>query len=470
MPKNIEDIVPINHLEKEEMEIKTPRSSKRSIRDVPVPERRRPINLIDGVAPKGPGGVERRQIRSEDVPIPRIKVPAHRVVIHEAPTEQIIRRVATKRISPKKTTWIAALVGLLILTFAVLSLFEGATLTYTPASLPLAFANDMYTANKSGDGDLFYSVVKLTGQKQKEVPATGEQEVSEKARGTIVVFNEASNTPQKLIKNTRFETADGKVYRVQTDITVPGKNGTTPGSLEVAVLADKAGAESNIGLTDFTIPGLKGDPRYTTIYARSKTPMAGGFVGIRKQVSGADAEAARAELEAALREELIKAAQAQVPEDFILFPNLTVITFAELPQTAGEGNNAVVNIEGNLEGAMFKRDDLEAYLATSKISPDFSNADIPELENLEIQFAGGEPNLSSAESISFQINGNATLVLKTDQTALKNDLRGVPEKNLETILTKYPSIESANAVIRPMWKSSFPEDASDITLKIKSLK
>ena len=67
---------------------------------------------------------------------------------------------------------------------------------------------------------------------------------------------------------------------------VSGK--TVPGSTETAVSADEAGKEYNIGKTDFTIPGFKGDARYSKFYARSKTDMEGGFIGTIYSLSDED--------------------------------------------------------------------------------------------------------------------------------------------------------------------------------------
>ena len=88
------------------------------------------------------------------------------------------------------------------------------------------------------------------------------------------------------------------------------------------------------GLSDFTLPGRAGTPRFSTIYARSKTGMSGGFVGVEKTVSESDEAQAKSQLEAALRSELISDSIAQVPEDFVLIPALSTVTFEILPQTA----------------------------------------------------------------------------------------------------------------------------------------
>lgn len=438
MPKNIQDIVVTE--------------KRKSIRDIPMPEGRRKTDT--GAYNAGP---QEPAVESTEP-----KIMRSRAVPPRAP------RRSKRPWGRKKWFFITAVV--LVLLFLILSLFSGATLAYTPKSAPLVFENEIYTANKTEEGGLLFSVVKLSGDKGVSVPATGREQVNQKASGTIVVYNNNSAS-QRLVENTRFETQDGKVYRIQNPITVPAQKssagGTLPGSIEVTVYADEPGESHNIGLTDFTVPGLKSTPRYTTVYARSKTAMTGGFVGERASVSAEDLATAKAQLEIELKDELAAQAAAQVPADFILFPMLSTITFEELPQTDGGNSGAVVNMRGNFYGAMFKRSDLASFLASRKtaLAPG-ETVDIPALESLQFSFNGNPPSdLLNSNQINFVVNGGTTLLWKTDEETLKSDLVGRDKSDIPSILENYPSIASAEALIRPFWKGSFPDDASKVSVK-----
>ena len=104
-----------------------------------------------------------------------------------------------------------------------------------------------------------------------------------------MIYNKYSAEAQIFVKDTRFETPEGKIYRIDRAVTVPGmKNSggqTVAGSVEATVYADKSGSEYNIGFSDFTIPGLKGGLKYEKFYARSKTPMTGGMKGTVPDIS-----------------------------------------------------------------------------------------------------------------------------------------------------------------------------------------
>ncbi len=440
MPRNIDDVILPER--------------RRSIRNIPVPARRKTDKPTTDDVVRRVTTTRIAEVREVDTAIPP-----------QAPAS-MREPLPRKHRSNAKRIWLSTLLGVVVLTFAAMSYFSGATLAYTPKSAVLNFNNDVYSAAKSGEGELLYSVVKLSGDKGKSVAASGEKQVSRKASGTIVVYNDTA-TEQKLIENTRFESTAGKIYRIQSAITVPAKK-TTPGTLEVTVYADVAGADYNSAPTDFTIPGLKGSPRYTTMYARSKTAISGGFVGVEKSVSDADTLKARTELRAALTEELMAKAQAEVPADFILFPSLSSVTYEDLPQTAGaDTSSATVNLRGNLYGIMFKKADLATKLALKKVTfPATDPVEFVSFDGLKFSFSGTSPaDLLSLNKIGFKVEGSALLVWRTDEVALKTDLLGKKQSEAANILKNYPTISSADVTLRPFWKSSFPTEPEKVAIK-----
>jgi hypothetical protein len=421
---------------------------RRSIRNIPIPERRASARpTVEGVKRSAP---------------PRVSLDAELPPEPPMPPARHIRPSGGSR----RNRLYIGVAGALVVAFAVLSFFNGATLAYVPRTAPLSFTGETFSAYKSAGQGLLYSVVKLSGDKGVAVAATGEADVSRKASGTIVVYNSGAEA-QPLVATTRFESTDGKIYRIDKAITVPGKKGTTPGSVEAVVYADQPGAGYNIAPTDFTLPGLKGTPKFDAVYARSKTPMANGFVGKEKSVSSADLAAAKEKLQAELSAELLAKTQAEVPADFILFPALSSVTFEDLPQSQASGSQVLVNVGGTLFGIMFKKADLALALSLGKAARAASDpVEISDYEALQVSFASSSPtDLLNASKIDFKVMGNTMLVWKTDEVSLRADLAGRKKSELAQILKNYPTVSSATAAIRPFWKSSFPEDPTRIVLK-----
>lgn len=439
MPKNIEDII-------------VPSERRRSIRDIPIPENRRKNGRHNAA-------FAARENRSAEI---------------STGEPGFLREERNPSKISRKGVWTAAGAALLVLIFAILSAFNGATLAYVPKSTTLSFGNEIFKARKvTGNGDLLYSIVKLSKDKGLEISALGEEEeVRRKSKGTIVVYNNASTEAQRLIENTRFETPDGLVYRIQDAIVIPGKRTVAgisqPGSIEVVVYADEAGEKYNIGLSDFTVPGLAGTSRSTTIYARSKTPMSGGFVGRQAVVSDQEKARAEMELESSLKSELISEAKAQVPEGFILLPSLSSVTFEDLPQTNSRAKGrTTINMRANLLGVMFKKSDLSTHLALNKVALEEGELiDIVELDSLTFSFAdASSADLSLLNEISFSVAGEVMALWRTDEVALKADLVGRRKKDIPSILNNYPTVASATATLRPFWKKTFPADSTKISIK-----
>lgn len=106
---------------------------------------------------------------------------------------------------------------------------------------------------------------------QKYFP-TGSKTIEGLAGGEVTIYNK-TNEAQVLVKTTRLLTDKGILFRLSDKVTVPA-NGQTV----AIVYADKSGAESDIGPSLFTIPGLASD-KQKIVFAESLKPM---DTGVRK--------------------------------------------------------------------------------------------------------------------------------------------------------------------------------------------
>ena len=157
------------------------------------------------------------------------------------------------------STVVVFAVGAGLLTYV----FNSATVTIVPKTRDVNdFGRTLTFGQKGADSaSIPFIVEKTVLKKSKTLPLSESRKVEAKAKGRIVVYNNFDGLPQKLIKNTRFESKKGKIYRINDSITIPGMKGGTPGSVEVDIYADSNGADYNIDATEFTIPGFKGTPR-----------------------------------------------------------------------------------------------------------------------------------------------------------------------------------------------------------------
>ncbi|MEK7118245.1 MAG: hypothetical protein AAB869_01415, partial [Patescibacteria group bacterium] len=244
--------------------------------------------------------------------------------------------------------WLVGVAASLIAGVLLLNFFANASVMIVPKheTLPM---DEKFSAFKNGtSSDLYYATMSTTTSLSLEVPATGEKAVTAKASGKIVVYNKQT-VAQRLIKNTRFQTPDGRIYRINDSITVPKTTVTggksAPGSLEVTVYADEAGPRYNSDPVDFTLPGLKDSPLFTKVYARSNGSIAGGASGTVKTVSDRDLKQAGEDLRVQLETKLRSKARGDLaPFQIAYDPASIVVEFGEplLSKTPASANNKAV--------------------------------------------------------------------------------------------------------------------------------
>ncbi|MEK7081528.1 MAG: hypothetical protein AAB888_01020 [Patescibacteria group bacterium] len=383
---------------------------------------------------------------------------------------------------PRHRKWLFALIViailvtiLLIVGFIATPSLSSAKINIVPRSEDVDVAYDMAAKLIPDNGSLGFQTISIPKiERGKEIPVTKEEDVFKKAEGPIVIYNSYSNATQRLIKNTRFESPDGKIYRLTQSVVVPGtrvKNGETePGSIEVTVTADSPGQEYNIANVDFSIPGFKGDPRYGKFYARSKpdAPIAGGFSGKRKVADEKDIEAARGDLKNLIRDELIKSALSQKPADYVMYDDGMFFDFEDGDISSNENiilKDTISIIEkGSVQIIIFNNKELSKIIAEKGVN-DWDNSDIfiPEIEKLDFKIKNKEKfDVSQASSTSFSLSGKVKIIWLIDKEALKNKIRGAKKSLFQAVLADFKNVKKADATVRPFWTNKFPENIDKI--------
>lgn len=393
------------------------------------------------------------------------------------PTEPPVRQGgfhASSNRSPRIVLWTVALLALLGAVGVTLSaFFSGATVKVTPLNKTVTLNAD-FTARENAADPGFVSYQKIIlppEQKSETVTPTVEKTISSKASGKIRIFNEYSSVSQRLIKNTRFESTSGKIYRINNSIVVPGMTSsggkTSPGVVEVTVYADAPGDSFNTDLTDFSIPGFKGDPRYGKFYARSVTPITGGFVGTTKVPSPEDIAAAIGKLKSDLRTELIGQARSQVPRGFLMYDNAMFTVFSDDASAFSPQDPSHVTVSGSLYGAMFDVNALSKAIAEKAVSSyDHNPVLVRNAADLQLTVKGLVTDPSALKDFTFTLSGSPLVVWDVDYTKLKSDLAGVAKADgFKKVVGAVPAIWKAEAVVRPFWNRDFPQNPDKITIE-----
>lgn len=368
--------------------------------------------------------------------------------------------------------WGAAVVCIILVGLVLSMSFTGVTLTVTPKT-ELATVHHEFTAARAATALLHFEAVPIRETAETTIPADTTKKVSERGSGTIVIYNNFSSKPQRLIKNTRFETADGLIYRIAKSVSVPGTtvkgDRTLPGSVEAIVYADSPGKEYNIPLSDFTVPGFKTDKaRFAGFYARSKTPMTGGFDGVVKTASDEALARTRAALRADLDARVTKKLQGAVPKGFILFDGARALT-RKSPIPEERGTNLALVRETVVGAAyMFKREDLARAVATAAF-PSYQGSvpvEMPELNTLSFRLTDpAKTDQVAVDALRFSLDGTVRVVWLYDEAKLRSSLLGKQKVELAGILGSFPTIERVDLVLRPFWSTRFPDNPKKISFE-----
>lgn len=371
--------------------------------------------------------------------------------------------------SSKKVLYISLVILILALAFGISALFKSAKITVAPKQQQVHL-NSNLTANKNDESGLSFQIVTISKDIQKTVTSTGQTSVQKKASGTVVIFNNTSSS-QKLVATTRLQTPEGLIFRLNTAVTVPAKqivSGTAvPGSVSVVATADLAGDKYNVGLKDFTIPGFKGDPKFNQIYARSKTPMAGGFSGMQSSVSPQALASSTAEMQNSLKTSLATDIVSQIPANFIFYKNSMSFSFAPITQVSGSNSSAVLDEKGTAYAIIFDRGMLSRSIASLYSITDTIKID--SLDGLNFAYSSSTPfdPSGNANTLNFSLGGDANIIWVFDANKLKTDLLGLSKNQAKTVISGYPAITEAWIETRPFWNQTISSDPKKVELLTK---
>ncbi len=435
---NIQDVVPPTH--------------KRSIRDIPIPARNKKNNDI-----KKYQDIDNRE---QEPPIKNNSNDEFLDDFNEPPKGNSLKLFV---------------IGLGVIVFAfiifiIFSIFDRAIVDVNPKMETASFDQQVLIenlTNRNTSDSLGYRVIELSQEVTKNVQAIDEEPVKEKASGEITIFNEFSKDSQRLIKNTRFESTDGKIYRIQDSVDVPGfiqgaDGEMVPGEITVTVYADEIGEEYNLQSDKFTIPGFKDQEPYDFFSAKTKTPITGGFDGIRKIISQSDTEKANTELQQELKNKLISDLNEQITEEFYTYYDDNSFVFNNLEQT-DKNNEVELKLRGKIEAKVFNKTDLSNKLAEILFNSYnvTENTSLTNFDSINIKYLTDEQ-----KNEYLQISGQSEFIWQIDENQLKNDLIGQKETDFINIMKNYTEVEKAELKIKPFWRATFPEKEKDIKIKI----
>ncbi|MEK7608273.1 MAG: hypothetical protein AAB495_01710 [Patescibacteria group bacterium] len=303
----------------------------------------------------------------------------------------------------------------------------------------------------------------------RSFPATGRSSVSEKARGVITIHNAYSSAPQQLVKTTRFETPDGKIFRLESQVIVPGAKivdgKIEPASIKADVVADKPGPEQNLGPTPrLIIPGFKGSPKYDGFYGALEDGTSGGMFGDRAVPTEEDISKARDRIQEIFTSTFRSTFLGSIPKDLKLLDGATSFEIAKFTvnRTTDDQGNFTVTAKGSFKAIVFREQDIISILEAGarKSYPDLS------IKDSSLVYTAVNPDFSKKE-LSFSLSAQTSLVPTFDKDLFTKSIVGKDADEAKGIVQKLPELGDAKLSIWPSWAGRLPDTVERVEIIVQ---
>ncbi len=374
-------------------------------------------------------------------------------------------RVQKKRSLMSTFAFIGGVFALVTFVGLYTYVFDSATITIVPKykDVPNLGQTFVFSQDTKKEGAIPYVVSDISLSKSKVLSLSESRKVEAKASGRAVIYNNYDSNPQKLIKNTRFESSKGKIYRITQSVEVPGKSGSTPGSVEVTLYADSTGAEYNIDSTTFSIPGFKGTARESAFYAKTKGAISGGSSGTLSLASISDLNAAKDSLAVALKREVEEEAKKKTKEGFVPLYSAMEVTFEDNETELLQGKTSTYKVTAT--GHLMFAEEQRLANAIAKTLGDYDGAPVTLLATDALTYTRKETDrVTGSSSLSLLIEGSPRVVWVSDKDAIREMVQGKKRDEFKPLMKTINSIESAEISFSPLWLSRFPSSLSKLSV------
>lgn len=300
-------------------------------------------------------------------------------------------------------------------------------------------------------------------------PASGVEFIERKAKGTIIVYNAYSSEPQDIVETTRFMASDGKLFRTDRDVVVPGAEvvdgAIVPSSVETGVVADEPGEEFNIGpVSKFTIPGFKGSPKFDGFYGESKEAITGGFVGEKKVPTEADIDAARDEVTKTLEEAVKAQLFLNLPEEItVIGETYRFLVDGEAIDDVGAEDEFIFTLSGEAILIGFQENELTSIIRG--VVEEESEVDL-EVKDFNVEY--GESQIhEDGEGFTVPVSIQSVWTRPFDEATFRQNSSGKNETELKTLIFSVSGVKSVEVRFWPFWVKTVPEREKRIIIDVK---
>lgn len=286
------------------------------------------------------------------------------------------------------------------------------------------------------------------------------KEINAVAMGTVTLYNE-TEADQALVATTRLLSPDGILFRLKNRVVVPGN-----GKIDAEVYADKAGRESEIGPTKFTIPGLN-EAKQKVIYAKSDKPLVGGVrsVGI---ITEEDLKIAEKELLADLKKAGAEKLSALHPELSAVYEIVKQEISAD-KEAGSDAEEFTLSSKANMVGVFYNQMDADKLASGELAKRVVSEAEILIQNELRTSVALMNYNLEN-KTANLKISGVGAVSLNPESQQLqKLSFFGKTKDEVRRYLLSLDHVRGVELKFTPAWIRTVPQVADHVSVVVKNV-
>lgn len=303
-------------------------------------------------------------------------------------------------------------------------------------------------ANNFNENILAAKEVEVQLEGSLSMNVTGKEEVGEKAKGTVTLFNN-TDSKRTVASGTVLTSANNRKFVTDKEVVVASASGsifsgTKPGTSQVAVTAEKIGNEYNLpSNTEFTISGI------SNIAAKNDSAFSGGSKKEVTVFSKKDADKLSADLPKSLEEKALDALEEKLGGEEISLNEFTDITLTKKNFDKDVGDEAKqVTLKATVLFTTFSYNqkdlnELAQTLLKDDFSDDLSLSDKDTKTNLE------DIDIENDEEITATLKVSGGLVPNIDNKSVVDQISGKSFTEATEVLRSLPQVKNAEVILTP---------------------
>lgn len=314
------------------------------------------------------------------------------------------------------------------------------------------------TVNSTLDGDM-------------TVGATGKKDVGDKAKGSVTIYNNNTDTSIALSSGTAIKSESGLNFTLDKDLTIASASGdifsgTKPGTSSVDVTAGNIGTNYNLPSgTKFTVTGNN------SLAGKNDGAFSGGSKKTVTVASNEDLAKLKTELIKNLEDKASGELVKQTQQDSIALPIVlsTNVEKTKYDKNVGDEAKAIkLTATVNFTGLSYQESETQKF-AKEILQKNYAKN--MTFDENSIQTNIKDAKQKSPKEIAATLIMNASLLPKIDNQGIARELSGKSFKAAEAILSAVPQVERTEILYNPnisLLSKLLPNLPNHVTVNISS--